>query len=723
VKHPIDLYQLLPAVHRREDAGLGYPLEALLDIVSTEVGHVQRNISDLWDDFFVETAAEWAIPYVADLIGSSPLHDVGGSRRADVANTIRYRRRKGALAMLEEMAADVTGWGARAVPFFEHLQWSQNLDHRRVRPAADPAVGPAPDFGRADRVGTANTLDIDAMDRVNGPFDEIAHSVDVRPLRAGVGRYNIRNIGFFLWRLQSQPLFTVTPRGVPGRAYAFHFNPLGAAAPLFTNTEPAPGGDRAEEANLPAPVRPLALHLDLRDAAGAVSRYYGPDSHHSLAVAVGLPGLAIGAPGLEAIPASRVAVCDLSDWRRPAAGKDVAVDPVLGRLTLAAGAEAAAGEVVRVSYGYGFSGGPRADLGGGPYDRRESLPGPDPAAFRAVVGAAPPQELPAGAIWHTSVADAVAEWLALGDPSPRAVIEMDDNGTYGGSFFPPLPEERTLEIRARNRRRPVLDVSGEMRMRGAGGVRLVLNGLVVMGGPLRLGVGVASVRLVHCTLVPGRSFDPEGQPVSPTAASVLAASGATGCALTLDRTISGAVRIPAEGFTLTVLDSIVDAGGGRWAVSAGDGGFGPVCDLRRATVLGGVRARALGYASEVIFDGDVEVERTQQGCVRFSYVDDRAITPRRYRCQPDLVLAVTPPAQRPRVRSRLRPRFTSRRYPAPGYAQLAAEAADELRTAAENESAVGAFNRLREAQRIANLRIRLDEYLPAGLEAGLIFET
>ena len=36
---------------------------------------------------------------------------------------------------------------------------------------------------------------------------------------------------------------------------------------------------------------------------------------------------------------------------------------------------------------------------------------------------------------------------------------------------------------------------------------------------------------------------------------------------------------------------------------------------------------------------------------------------------------------------------------------------------------MGAFNGLMQAQRLANLRIRLDEYLPAGLEAGLIYET
>jgi hypothetical protein len=36
---------------------------------------------------------------------------------------------------------------------------------------------------------------------------------------------------------------------------------------------------------------------------------------------------------------------------------------------------------------------------------------------------------------------------------------------------------------------------------------------------------------------------------------------------------------------------------------------------------------------------------------------------------------------------------------------------------------MGAFNHLMQPQREANLRLRLEEYLPFGLEAGLIYVT
>ena len=737
--HPLDLYELLPAVHRREDAGLGYPLEAVLDIISTQVGHLQRDIAGLWDDFFIETASEWAVPYLADLVGSRPLHKVRGSWRADVAKTINYRRRKGTLAMLEDLAADVTLWRARVVPFFEMLEWAQHLDHLRRRPAAS--------LGHVDRVGTVNLAYLDGLDRLGGPFDDIVRSVDVRPFGAGRGRHNIRKIGFFLWRLQSNPLVGVTARTATGHPNGYHFSPLGNTAPLFTDDRRRAGA-RSAEIDLPGPIRPLALLDDLRSAvraataaaqeaqasgasaadqaaaalaAGAQSRYYGPEDERSLVVAVGSP---IGVFADQAFPASRVTVCNLATWRPPPTGADAAIDPVLGRLTLAPGVAPDSDEVVRVGFCYGFGGGAGADLGGGPYDRVAATatrprPGTVDTAFRRVVARADPGTGPLS----TSVAAAIGLWLAEVPPSPQAVIEVIDSSTYReGNLTIDIPAEATLEIRSADRQRPVLDVGG-VTVRGGGGSNLVVDGLAILGGPLRVGEGIASVTLRHATLVPGRSFDAEGVVAMPGASSILATTAATGCLLSLQNAITGPIRVPAEGWMVIASDSIIDSPAGETAIGGPGTTYGPSCDLRRVTVLGDVRVRSIPYATDVLFLDRVDVERTQAGCIRFSYVADNATTPRRYRCQPDLALADAAPGTRPSIRSRIRPRFTSRSYGQPAYCQLAADAATELKTGAEGETEMGAFNRVLEPQRIANLRIRLDEYLPAGLEPGLIFAT
>jgi hypothetical protein len=114
----------------------------------------------------------------------------------------------------------------------------------------------------------------------------------------------------------------------------------------------------------------------------------------------------------------------------------------------------------------------------------------------------------------------------------------------------------------------------------------------------------------------------------------------------------------------------------------------------------------------------VQIERTQAGCCRFSFVPAGSRTPRRYRCQPDLAAA-----EPGFVAGRVVPSFTSERYGQPGYAQLRVSAPRELREGAEDGSEMGAFCHLKQPQRESNLRIRLDEYLPFGLEAGLVYVT
>jgi hypothetical protein len=100
------------------------------------------------------------------------------------------------------------------------------------------------------------------------------------------------------------------------------------------------------------------------------------------------------------------------------------------------------------------------------------------------------------------------------------------------------------------------------------------------------------------------------------------------------------------------------------------------------------------------------------------------VTPRRFRCQPDLALTgATDPATVARIRAELAPVFTSTRYRDPGYAQLGFAAHAGLRTGAEDGSEMGAFSSLKQPQREANLRIALDEYLRSGLEAGIFFVT
>ena len=300
-----ELYELLPAVYRLRDAEAGYPLRALLAVVAEQADLVRDNIAGLWDDLFVETCAEWVIPYIGDLVGNVPLHgaaafgalvEAGQHPRADVAKTISYRRRKGTLPMLEELTRDVTGWGAHAVAFFELLGWAQQLNHLRMDPAPDPRRRDPAAF---DRVGTAHVRNTDAMDRSHGPFDSSAHTADIRPIGRRDGWHGIGKVGLFVWRLGAYRLAGVTSRRSATHQHGWHLSPFGNPAPLFTL--PAPETDQtglAGERNVPGPIRPLAFQAD---PAG----WYGPDASLHLV------------RGKDPVPAEAVVCCDLRDWRRP----------------------------------------------------------------------------------------------------------------------------------------------------------------------------------------------------------------------------------------------------------------------------------------------------------------------------------------------------------------------------------------------------------------------
>ncbi|HEV3050261.1 MAG TPA: hypothetical protein VGX50_08145, partial [Longimicrobium sp.] len=76
-----------------------------------------------------------------------------------------------------------------------------------------------------------------------------------------------------------------------------------------------------------------------------------------------------------------------------------------------------------------------------------------------------------------------------------------------------------------------------------------------------------------------------------------------------------------------------------------------------------------------------------------------------------------------RARQRVRPRFNSTRYGTPAYAQLALHCAPEITRGADDESEMGAFHDLFQPQRAANLEARLDEFVPAGTDAAIIYAS
>src|ERR1700683_2177646 len=103
-------------------------------VIDEQLQNFAADLDQLYNDQFIETCAPWVIPYIGDLIGYQSIKGIAASvdnPRSEVAETISFRRRKGTVLVLEQLARDVTGWGAHAVEFFRWLEDTQYVKHVR----------------------------------------------------------------------------------------------------------------------------------------------------------------------------------------------------------------------------------------------------------------------------------------------------------------------------------------------------------------------------------------------------------------------------------------------------------------------------------------------------------------------------------------------------------------------------------------------------------------
>jgi hypothetical protein len=206
---------------------------------------------------------------------------------------------------------------------------------------------------------------------------------------------------------------------------------------------------------------------------------------------------------------------------------------------------------------------------------------------------------------------------------------------------------------------------------------------------------------------PEREQDPGSERWNFRLVKTIATEPAT--AVEIDRCIVGGVRA-ITGAEVRVAGSIMDATAAAGVAYAAPDGAAPGAplDVRDSNVVGKVWTGALRLACNCIFLAAVTSERRQQRCVRFSFLPLESRVPRRERCRPE-----TPEEAEP-----ARPCFTCLHFGAPGYGQLAAGCPATIRVGADDEGEMGAFHALQQPRRERDLRVRLDECLRLGLEAG-----
>jgi hypothetical protein len=689
------------------------PLHSLLLLIQEQLAVLAADLDQRYDDQFIETCAEWVIPYIGDLIGFQPVKGIApavDNPRSEVAQTISLRRRKGTVLVMEQLARDVTAWGAHAVELFQVLADTQYMNHIRLWNRY------APDL-RCWKPGLY----------IETGFDRTAHKVDVRRIAARRGRYNIQNIGIFLWSLNAYSVTRDQAAISLIDPHCLRFSSLGLDMPLFHRaiSQGEQITDAAQPFNVADRLKRRALCDDLLKGVGAV--FYGEGK--SLALYLDDKLL-----NPYEIQVANLSGADGSWANMPAHGGAylAVIDPELGRLALPPAAAGGALPSVKVTYYYGFN----ADTGGGEYPRADSFivsheqfvfPFPDTA----------------GVPRYTTLQQALDFARTQLTANGAAAVEITSSETYpqGGTLDLAIdvPEGCTIELRARDEARPTLLLNSEITVSGAASSNFYLNGLLIAAAASMAPASPTPVALVHvpaarpdgtnnlleslnishCTLVPGWSVKANGTPNFATQPALVVAPASL--EVTAKKSILGAIRA-GEFVTVSAFDSIIDSTDPvnvAFADLDGIAGVGALT-LDGCTVVGKVHAILLPLVSNSIFwagllAGDswstgLIADRKQEGCVRFSFLPAGAKTPRRYEC---IERAIAGP----------QPLFFALRYGRPGYLKLLASTPDVVRRGADDDGEMGAFHFVLAPLRETDLRVRMQEYLPVGLEFGIIYQN
>ena len=365
---------------------------------------------------------------------------------------------------------------------------------------------------------------------------------------------------------------------------------------------------------------------------------------------------------------------------------------------------------------------------------------------------------------YNDINGALSKWSS--DKPLYAVIEITDSRIYVEQINVELGKNQTLQIQAANNKRPIIRLldwrtssPDSMSIVGAKGSRFVLDGILITGRGIQVNVpedtqedmpeaqkgssisqgDLCEIAIRHCTLVPGWTLHSDCEPGRPNEPSIELMD--TRARVVIEHCIVGTIQVvsneaKSEPIKICIIDSILDATSAeKDALCAPDSCLAHVVlNIVRSTVLGKILTQSIELAQDSIFDGLIQVARSQIGCMRFCYVTPGSRTPRRFECQPDLaekaeINSLTNPAPsdaekdaaRQFARNSVRLEFNSIRYGTPTYCQLSDDCPEEIKRGAEDESEMGVFHDLYQPQREANLSSRLAEYTPAGMNPGIIF--
>jgi hypothetical protein len=785
VRDAVPLFERLPEIYRTRDAEQtpANQLRAYLAAIESTFSALHQNIGQLYEDHFIDTCEDWVIPYLADLLGTTHLKGDPRTLRADVADTIALRRRKGTLGAIERLAVNLTGWTCRSVELRENLGWTQHLNHQRPDAGGEPPYANAA-LTRYDipRGGTAPIRDPAALALLGTPFDAFAYTADVKPALDDMRHINLPNLAIFLWRLAAYRLPRVLPlakgtidlgpqaAGFAQFALRFDLHPLDIPLRLFNTgrsgflragTSGGVVSPLTEPDAVPGPMLDARLTSDT--PAGHPQAYVAVDFYD--ATATPPAGFDLGDVGLtlfmpQALEPLLVPPAPQTQWRwhfrgdnlcaweaglrRPLASGEIIVDPDIGRVLIGLDSAAQADELIVLDNGTPLS---RMFV-----SMTYGAPGP--------VGAHPVARTlaePAGDIELRRVGDVAggitlqAALNGLAIATQPVAIEIQDSLVHriDLSALPGTAIDGTvslrlahsLTIRAASGHRPLVLLAQPLSLRPVSAAaatpdqpQVRLEGLYLApdgaapfpaGSALIDRAAVARLEIVGCTLAPGGHSVRDGTraPMQPALHLV------NGYGFTDADEEADFVPTPDIVLQRSIIGSA--AVDDRYRIdiedSIVDAGLGFDDAPTGVFAIAAATDPVAGWGAPLDFDG-----LTCLGPVRVAAVGGLGgIFTQRFEVLDNQHGCIKwsafsgdadrlPPNHFCVHAPDARIVFSSERFNDPGYAQLARETDRRVRALGPDDDAMGAFGFLLEAHKWINLQVRLREFMPVGVRALVV---
>jgi len=768
----IDLYKRLPEIYRIRDleqqpAG---QLEAYVGLIDEVHGAIRDDIASLGRDAFIESCADWVIPYIADLLGTSHLSGDPWTLRADVARTINHRRRKGTLGAIESLAHALSGWAVHTVEMRERMVWNQHINHLRPDAGGVPPLGLSKFISDARRGGTVNLRDPALLSLLNGPFDPFAHVADIKPAAGWRGLYNLPNLGIFLWRLRAYTVARVKPDPVqfsipaaltPASAADANFavrlelHPQSEPMVLFNthrfHADDEPPNISSPDA-VPGPMPYARLSADT--PAGRPEHYLeiAPYADGTIPARMNRLGLSFQIPQtlFTATTPWRFRGANLCAWEKglqpPLRAHEIAIDPDRGRVVFGAMGATQSVEADKLQAGlyvsatHGFQG----PVGAEPIPRPAS-----PTSWMEVapiIVAVDPLNTPANTLQ--------AALTNLQNRAQPLIIEIRDSqihdldlstiaGTSNELGLQTLRLNRSLWIRAADGERPVIRLKKPLAFRPhdvlAAGAPAIMDSLMVRlegiyltrdktsfpaGKPLIARAALNQLHIQDCTLDPGgyALLNGDRTPIFETMRldnangffdpdEILAFDQSP--EIILENSISGPLAIDDD-YSLNVINSIIDAGGSlentspALAVGPADGSWGPALTVSGLTSFGGMSVTSASGKGGIWVHA-LQVLDTQSGCIKnswFAATGNRL--PSNHACLNG---------------SNADLHFVAETFGSPGYAQITRDSDTRILEQGPNDDEMGAFGFQLNSHKWKNIQIRFREYMPVGVRPVLIAVT